>query len=174
MIEVDAIFTVQSVKDMGKNKRISNYIIFPLLAAAMIAGGIVSLVRNAGVGENAMGIILLVLGPIVLFLTFYMTISETKNNLKAFGVIYGDVHMNYKFGSDGVVITRDAFGKTDRDTIYYKELYKVKRTKKAFMLYMNKDEMFYVPAEEKDFVSGTADRLFKLFYDNKVILDYLG
>ena len=174
MIEVNVVFTKKSVKDMGKSKRISNFILFPLLAAAMVAGGVVSLIRNAGATENMMGILLLVIAPIVLFLTFYMTWSETKNNLKAFGVIYGDVAMNYKFGRDGVAITRTIQGKTERDTLYYKDLYKVKRTKKYFLLYVNKDEMYYVPAEPKDFVSGTADELFKLFYDNKVILDYWG
>ena len=158
MIEVNVVFTKKSVKDMGKSKRISNFILFPLLAAAMVAGGVVSLIRNAGATENMMGILLLV----------------TKNNLKAFGVIYGDVAMNYKFGRDGVAITRTIQGKTERDTLYYKDLYKVKRTKKYFLLYVNKDEMYYVPAEPENFVSGTADELFKLFYDNKVILDYWG
>ncbi|MBQ7165294.1 MAG: YcxB family protein, partial [Clostridia bacterium] len=95
-----------------------------------------------------------------------------KNNAKSFGVDRGDVVMNYKFSNSSVAITRVADGKTDREVLHFRDLYKVKRTKKFFLLFVNKDEMYYVPAKPQDFVSGSADELFKLFYDNKVILDY--
>ena len=172
MIEVDAIFTRETVREMSKGKRIGNFIIFPLIAAAMLTGGIISLVRGVS-GFELVGAIIMIAGaPLVVLMTIFFTRSEEKSNLASFGVDGGDVRMNYKFSESAVVITRVARGKVDREKLLYKELYKVKRTKNSFRLYVNKDEMFYVPAKEENFVSGTAEELFKIFYESKVILDY--
>ena len=172
MIEVDATFTLQSVKEMSKGKRISNFIIFPLIAAAMLAGGIISLVRGVH-GLELIGAVIMIVGaPLVIGMTVFFTRSEEKSNAASFGVDKGDVKMNYKFFDSYVVITRVAFGKVDREKLFYRELYKVKRTKTSFRLYLNKDEMFYVPAKKENFVSGSAEELFGIFYDSKVVLDY--
>ncbi len=170
MIEVNAVFTKQSVREMSRGKRISSYIIFPILAVIMLAGGLAVFIQKPEQGDVVMGIIMMVLAPVIFVLGLVMTNSETKNNIKSFGVDKDDVIMNYKFSEKGVLISRTTQGKTDKETLYYRELYKVKRTKKCFMLYLSKDELFYVPTDS--FVSGTPDDLFKLFYDSKIILDY--
>lgn len=170
MIEVNAVFDKKRVLDIGKGKRISNYIIFPVIALALVAGGVVSLIRKVTGGELVLAIVLLALAPAILIMSFFMTRSETKNNIASFGVDKGDVVMNYRFGPTSVLISRTAQGKTVKESMRYDEFYKVKRRKQYFLIYVNKDEIFYVPTD--CFESGTPDELFKLFYDNKVILDY--
>lgn len=170
MIEVNATFNEASVRQMGKGKRIGNYILFPIIAAALLAGAIATIVREHTTGELVLAIVLCVLSPSVVLLSFFMTRSETKANIQSFGVDQGDVTLNYKFSDSAVLVTRTAAGKTSKETVKFSELYKVKRTRKCFMLYLNKEEMFYVPTDA--FVSGTADELFSLLYDAKVILDY--
>ncbi|MBP5307533.1 MAG: YcxB family protein, partial [Clostridia bacterium] len=133
---------------------------------------IISVYRGAKGAELVGAIVLFAAAPVVLFLTFYMSRKEIKNNAKSFGVDRGNVIMNYRFSPSSVLITRVAGGKTDRETLNYRDLYKVKRTKKFFLLFVNKDEMYYVPAKPEDFVTGSSDELFKTFYDAKVILDY--
>ena len=44
MIEVNAVFTKESVKAMSKGKRISNYVFFPLLGAVLLLAGILTFV----------------------------------------------------------------------------------------------------------------------------------
>ncbi len=170
MIEVKAVFTKQTVLDMGKSKRIGTYILFLLLAAAMLAGGIATLIIRETGFDIAMGIVLIVLSPIVGVLTFFKVRSDDKNNIKSFGVDKGDVVMTYIFAPEGISVSRTAEGKTVKESVYYHELYKVKRTKDAFWMYMNKEEMFFVPTN--GFTRGTPDELFQLLYDSKVILDY--
>lgn len=170
MIEVNAVFDTERIKQMGKTKRITNYVIFPLIALVMLGGGIASLISGVSGVERIGSIIIICLSPVVVFLTFFMTRSETKQNIKQFGVDKDVVVMNYKFTPQGILIERTTLGRTDRETLAFSELYKVKRTKDYFMLFVNKEEMFYVPCDS--FVSGTPDELFNYFYERKVILDY--
>jgi len=171
MIEVNAVFTKEKIKDMSKTKRISNYIIFPLLALVMLGAGIAVLFYpEREKTELIVAILLMVASPVVVFLTFYMTRNELKANYESFGVNKDTVTLNYRFSPEGIVIRRTTLGKTVTENIAFRELYKVKRTKKCFMLFVSKEEMFYVPTD--CFVSGTPDDLFKLFYNAKVILDY--
>lgn len=167
MIEVNAVFTKEKVKEMSRHKTIGNYVFFPVLALALIAAGVALLVEG---GNLVFAIIMLVLSPLSVVVGVWLTKSEQKNNIESFGVANGEVVMNYVFTHQGVSISRTANGKTDKETVYMNELYKVKRTKRAFMLYINKDELFYVPNDS--FVKGTPDELFKLFYNSKIILDY--
>ncbi|MBR2968752.1 MAG: YcxB family protein [Clostridia bacterium] len=169
MIEVNAVFTKERVKQMSRNKTVGNYVFFPTLALALIAAGIAVLIEG-GKNNVVIAILMFVFSPLCIVLGFWLTRSEQKNNIQSFGVDKGDVIMNYVFSGQAIAISRTALGKTDKETIYIKELYKVKRTKKAFMLYINKDELFYVPTD--CFVKGTPDELFQLFYDSKIILDY--
>lgn len=170
MIEVNAVFNKERVNAMGKRKRLTNYIMFTIVGIAMLGGGILTLIFDDDGGNLIPGIIMIVACPVIILLTIFMTRNEMYTNIKAFGVDKSEIVLNYKFGARSAQITRVADGKTDTDVLKYTELYKVKRTKKHFLLYVNKDEMFYVPCDA--FVSGTPDDLFKLFYNNKVILDY--
>jgi len=170
MIEVNAVFTKESVKEMSKVKRISNYVFFPLLGAVLLIAGILTFIQGAKGFDLFFAILMTALSPFFVFVGFWITRNEQKENIESFGVKNGEVVMNYKFGDKGVSVSRTASGKTVKETIYYNELYKVKRTKKAFMIYVTKDELFYVPIDS--FVSGTPDELFNVLYKNKVILDY--
>ena len=170
MIEVNAVFTKESVKEMGKSKRISNYVIFPLLGVVVFVAGILTFIQGAKGFDLFFAILMTVLGPFFVFIGFWITRNEQKENIESFGVSNGEVVMNYKFGDKGVAVSRTASGKTVKETIYYNELYKVKKTKKAFMIYVTKDELFYVPIDA--FVTGTPEELFNVLYKNKVILDY--
>jgi hypothetical protein len=172
VIEVNAVFTKEKIKEMGKSKRISNLIFFPLLSAVLVAGGIISIVRSDGGNDLVFGIVMLVIAPLMTALCLWMTKSDLKNNIESFGVQDGDVIMNYKFAPQGIAIARTKNGKTEKEALSFGEIYMVKRTKTAFMMYINKEELFYIPTDS--FVHGTPDELFKLFYDNKIILDYRG
>ena len=170
MIEVNAVFTKERVKQMSKSKRISNYIFFPLLSVILLVGGIVSVTRSSENSDLFFGIIMLVISPLITGLCIWMTRSDLKNNIESFGVQNGDVVMNYKFAPQGIAITRTKGGIVEKEAMQFTEIYKVKRTKTAFLMYINKDELFYIPTDS--FVQGTPDEVFKLFYDNKIILDY--
>jgi len=170
MIEVNAVFDKKRVTAMSKGKRITNYIIFSVLGVALAIGGVVTLINDTEGANLIPGIVMIAACPVIILLTVFMSRNEMNTNVAAFGVDKGEIVLNYKFAARSAQITRTAFGKVETEVLRYSELYKVKRTKKHFLLYINKEEMFYVPCD--CFVSGTPDELFKLFYDNKVILDY--
>lgn len=169
-IEVNYVLSKQKVINMGKGKRIANYIAFPFLAVALLVGGIILIIERSGTGQLVGGIALIAACPIIIALTVYLTRSETKENIRSYGVEDADIEMNYKIIPGLITITRRSGGKTDCEKLTFDKIYKVKRTKKCFMVFVNKDEMYYIPSDS--FVSGTADDLFKLFYDCKIILDY--
>ena len=144
MIEVNAVFNKERVKKLSLGKRIGNMILFPIICAALVAGGTIALVRGTeSVSQLIIAIVVLVMGPALLVLMGFLIRSDLKAEYKVFGVDEGETVMNF---------------------------YKVKRTRACFMFYISKEEIFYVPCD--CFVSGTPDDLFKLLYGNKVILDY--
>ncbi|MCI5837819.1 MAG: YcxB family protein [Christensenellaceae bacterium] len=169
-IEVNFVLNKQKVIDMGKGKRIANYIAFPFLAVALLVGGIILIIQRTGTGQLIGGIALVAACPIIIALTIYLTKTETNENVKTYGVENGEIQMNYKIVPGLITITRTEGNRTDSEKLAFSNIYKVKRTKKCFMVFVNKDEMYYIPSDS--FVQGTPDDLFKLFYDCKIILDY--
>ncbi len=171
MIEVNAVFNKERVKKLSLGKRIGNMILFPIICAALVAGGTIALVRGTeSVSQLIIAIVVLVMGPALLVLMGFLIRSDLKAEYKVFGVDEGETVMNFKFADKGFYVSLAAGGEKEKEAISYKSLYKVKRTRACFMFYISKEEIFYVPCD--CFVSGTPDDLFKLLYGNKVILDY--
>ena len=86
MIEVNAVFTKESVKAMSKGKRISNYVFFPLLGAVLLLAGILTFVQGAKGFDLFFAILMSVLGPFFVVIGFWITKNEQKENIESFGV----------------------------------------------------------------------------------------